>query len=252
MSRVPELLVERLAAGELGPAEAADVRRRLAAEPGGLERLAALAASDAEILAALPPDRVAREVRARAAERSHRPPTRSWVRWAAPVVAVAAALLVVVAAPDVVDGGGEGAELRAKGDGGAKVFVHRRTADGDELLADGATAAAGDALQLGYAAAGHSHGVLLSVDGRGAVTLHHPPTPGGSTLLDRGGEVVLARAYKLDDAPSFEAFVLVVDDKPVDVHAVLQQVRDRGASAAIIGRDGRELPTARLTLQKVP
>lgn len=251
MSRVPDLLVERLAAGELGPAEAADVRRRLAAEPGGLDRLAALAASDAEILAALPPDRVAREVRARAAERSARP-ARSWVGWAAPVVAVAAALLVVVAAPDVVDGGGEGAELRAKGDGGVKVFVHRRTADGDELLVDGATAAVGDALQLGYAAAGHSHGVLLSVDGRGAVTLHHPPTPGGSTLLDRGGEVVLARAYKLDDEPSFEAFVLVVDDKPVDVHAVLQQVRERGANAAIIGRDGRELSTARLTLKKAP
>jgi hypothetical protein len=247
MSRVPELLVERLAAGELGLAEAEAVRQRLAAEPGGPERLAALAASDTEILEALPADRVAREVRARAAERAVRlSRTRWW--WAAPVMVAAAALLVVgpPGPPDV------GSELRAKGDGGAKVFVHRRTADGDELLVDGAGASIGDELQLGYAAAGHSHGVLLSVDGRGAVTLHHPPTPGGSTLLDRGGEVVLPRAYKLDDAPAFEAFVLVVADKPVDVHAVLQQVRERGAEAAIIGRDGRELPTARLTLRKAP
>ncbi|TNF31117.1 MAG: ActD-like protein, partial [Deltaproteobacteria bacterium] len=44
--RVPQLLVEQLALGELDPERARDVTARLAAEPGGEARLAALRADD--------------------------------------------------------------------------------------------------------------------------------------------------------------------------------------------------------------
>ena len=52
--------------------------------------------------------------------------------------------------------------------------VYRRTDRGSETLADGAVARTGDLLRLGYTAAGRRYGVILSIDGRGAVTLHLP------------------------------------------------------------------------------
>ena len=59
MSRVPDLLVEQLALGELSPKRAAELRARLQAERGGLERLAAIELENSAILQALPPRRVA-------------------------------------------------------------------------------------------------------------------------------------------------------------------------------------------------
>ena len=64
--RVSDWLLERLAAGELPPAQERSLRERLAAT-GDTHRLAALAASNREILAAHPAAEVAAEVRGRAA-----------------------------------------------------------------------------------------------------------------------------------------------------------------------------------------
>ena len=55
--------------------------------------------------------------------------------------------------------------------------LYRRVAGADQLLRDGATARPGDLLQLAYAAGGETHGVILSIDGAGSVTLHFPRTP---------------------------------------------------------------------------
>ena len=48
--------------------------------------------------------------------------------------------------------------------------VYRRTPAGSERLADGDVARAGDLLRVGYQPAGRDYGVILSIDGRGAVT----------------------------------------------------------------------------------
>jgi len=77
----PDWLVERLALGELDDAAAADVRRRLAAEGRDADaEVAALRASNREILEAHPPARVAAAVRARAAT----PRRRGWLAASAP------------------------------------------------------------------------------------------------------------------------------------------------------------------------
>lgn len=94
-----------------------------------------------------------------------------------------------------------------------------------ERLADGAVVAPGDAVQLAYAAAGMTHGVIVSVDGRGEVTLHWPESPREPARLEPASQVVLPHAFQLDDAPGFERFILVAAREPVDVARVMEAAR---------------------------
>ncbi len=216
-TRTPEWLVERLHQGDLPPAEAAAVRARLADE-GGLERLEALARDDARFAEAHPPGPALAEIRRRAAGRA---PARSRPRrtflLAAPLAAAAAAAVVLLLP--------RSEEILLKGTK-PHLVVHRRAGDADaEALARGARARAGDVLQLSVVSAGRPYGVVVSVDGRGAVTLHGPGDGPVAAALPAGGAVPLDHAYRLDDAPAFERFFLVTGATPFATGPVLDAVR---------------------------
>lgn len=191
------LEAERLDQGLLTKAEAEAVQARIAAFGDPRDGLP----SDGDVFAEDPPDRFLAAVRGRRRG-------VSW-GWAALPVAVAALVALALLRPVPEPPG----DILLKGDG-PTLTVFRDADGGPELLADGAVAAAGDRLQMTLAAPGWSHGVLLSVDGRGEVTLHHrfaeAPT----------GTVTVGRAYVLDDAPELEAFHLVVGAGPFDLRAV--------------------------------
>lgn len=235
--RTPDWLLERIALGELPPEELAAARARLAEEPDGLARLAALEADSRATLERLPPSRVAREVAARASrkEAARAPSWRLAPAWGLLVPALATVALFVLARPDTDTVGDTGPGRVTTVDGyeptnikglDPQLLVHRQAAAGPEPLTDGAPAAAGDVVQVSYVAAGHRHGVILSIDGRGAVTLH-APEEGGTTsaVLSPSGTHMLPRAYELDDAPAFERFFLVVADAPFDLEPVLTAAR---------------------------
>ncbi|MBN1838324.1 MAG: hypothetical protein JW820_20865, partial [Spirochaetales bacterium] len=76
--------------------------------------------------------------------------------------------------------------------------------------------------QLGYVAAARAYGVILSIDGRGVVTLHFPVGSTGAGELEREGESLLPFAYELDDAPGFERFFFVTGPEPFAVDSVLE------------------------------
>lgn len=248
-STVPQLLLEKLALGELSPDEAAQVRRRLEAQPGGLERLQELERSNEEILLTHPPRAMVPEIRRRARLSATRSTTRSTLLVLAPVaLAAGAAMLIARPAPDDpiapiaqlpgIEGPGE---TRTKGDTPV-LRVYRHTGDGNERLQPGATVGAGDLLQLGYVSMGNGYGVVFSIDGRGAVTLHHPQRPGQAQALLKAGEVLLPLAYELDDAPGFERFFIVgSQDAPVDLDAVL-------AGARLLAKDPQRAQGAFLDL----
>jgi hypothetical protein len=80
-------------------------------------------------------------------------------------------------------------------------------------------------VRLAYRAAGHAFGLILSVDGRGAVTLHLPERGGLAAPLDTDAEVPLDHAYELDDAPRWERFYFVVGDAPFEVAPVVAVAR---------------------------
>ncbi|RKG90909.1 ActD-like protein [Corallococcus sp. CA053C] len=259
----PDWLLERIALGELPPDELAAARARLAQEPDGPSRLAALEADSRAILARLPPQAVAREVMARAARpeaavagahvvaaptrAEASPPRPSWRFLPVLVPVLAAAALVVLVRPSTSSDVREAPAAwgttpgileptRSKGLQ-PRLDVHRQSAARSERLTDGAHAQAGDVVQLSYASAGKPHGVLLSVDGRGAVT-QHLPSPGESgqepghlsAVLERSGTHLLPRAYELDDAPGFERFFLVTADAPFALDGVLSAARVLAAS----------------------
>ena len=105
------------------------------------------------------------------------------------------------------------------------LLVFRSGPDGSiEQLADGSHAVEDDHLQIAYTAAGMSHGMILSVDGNGIVTLHYPDVPGGSSELEQGGSVALPFAYVLDDAPQFEQFFFVFAAAPIDTAGILADI----------------------------
>jgi len=232
---VPDWLLERLALGELDAETAADVRRRLAAEGRSPDEIvAAVAASNKEILEQLPATPTAAAIRRRTekAEAAERPVRRRAFLWGAPLAlagAVAAALLIARPAPQECDARGPDGEcIIFKGPDGApqRLYVYRHRADGDERLRDGARVTRGDLVQLAYRSRAGGYGVLLSIDGAGKVTMHWPEkNDGAAATLQAPGEIRLPSAYELDDAPAFERFFMVRAASPFSVATALDAAR---------------------------
>jgi hypothetical protein len=177
--RLPDLLLERLAKGDLPDDEAARVRARLEAEPGGLARLEALRADDRATLDAHPPGPALAEIRRRAGLLGPAPAARRrrTLLVLVPALGTAAlAALLVVSPPRGPGAGREGGleETTLKGLA-PRLALYRQGAGGaPEPLAAGAAVRAGDTIQVAYLGAGRAVGAILSVDGGGAVTVHQP------------------------------------------------------------------------------
>jgi hypothetical protein len=230
---VPDWLLERLAAGELPARVARELSDRLDAA-GERVRLDELVASNAEISRAHPAAIVVAEIERRAAEPRARPPVRYPI-W--PLLAFGGSAAVTLALVlDVLPG----RELEAPGEGNAEhliakglepyLSIYRRTGASPERLAQRARVRAGDIVQLAYVAAGQRFGVVASVDGRGAVTLHLPEAAGRAALLDERGETALPHAFELDDTPGVERFVLVTSGGPFETDVVVAHLEGRAPS----------------------
>ncbi len=248
--RLPQLLLERLALGELSPQEAEAVRERLAREEGGQERLSALEAGNDQLLSAHPPAQMAHRIKSQAAltrQVASSSKRSGWFLLAGPALgALAAAALLWVWGPGVQEASNPDVFPHAGGDvirlkGAPLLFVHRKSEDGSRPLRDLDVAAQGDLLQVSFNAATWSHGMILSVDGRGAVTLHYPSAENASSeLVQTPGqqEVMLDHAYELDDAPSFEFFMMITSQDALPVSDIVQHVRDRAQSPALRSQIG--------------
>jgi hypothetical protein len=235
IDKVPDWLLERLAAGELPPKQAAELRLRLRAQ-GEEHRLSALAASDAESLAALPPTRIVPEIIRRAAISADR--ARPAVRrlrplWALSAVAACAAglaVMLVVRDHGAVTQPGPGETqpeiISVKGDVKPALRIYRKTNAGSELVHAHASVHRGDTLQIRYVAAGKRFGVIASIDARGQITFHLPEAPGQAVALERDGERALPHAYELDDSPGFERFLFVTSDAPFSTAEIEQALKN--------------------------
>ena len=232
--RLTDWLLERYRLGELPAPQLDAVRCALADDAHARARLEALDASDREILHAHPPAPAVAAIRRRA-EGAPAPVRTRAPRWlvAAPALAVALAAALVIRHPGreaVPEAGGAGGETRAKGLQ-RRLVIYRVTGGEAEALRDGAAARPGDNLQLAYVSAGRRFGVIVSIDGRGQVTLHLPAAEGSSAVaLEARREVALPRAYQLDDAPGFERFFFVTSDSPYGTDPVLAAGRALASS----------------------
>jgi len=239
---LPDLVLERYRLGELSADEVEALRQRLLEEPELRVRLEDLEASDAEIRHRYPPAWLAERIRSRLpvatpATRGQRPGMAR--RWAVPVAVVATAGLLLVVAPwlGVRPPPGVGVPRPIEERSGdhikglePRLEIFLKTAEGSEGLTDGAVVGVGDVIRVGYRAAGRGFGVILSVDGRGAVTVHLPVAGERAAALAPGELVLLDHAYELDDAPRFERFFLVTGEVPFAVAPVVSAARQLGAT----------------------
>ncbi len=150
---------------------------------------------------------------------------------AASMLGACAALLFFVLLPGVEDGNNNTAEAdiastRIKG--GPSLLVYRHQSGKPEILQEGSFVEERDELQIAYSAAGEKFGVILSIDGRGEVTLHYPLENQGTTSLLDKSAVLLPYAFTLDNAPDFERFFLVTSSEPLRVEDVLSAAQNLG------------------------
>ena len=233
--RVPDWLLERLAAGELPAAQARALQERLIAA-GEHGRLDALVASNAELLSAYPADKVAAVVRRRAAL-AGRPHTAIWRPiWALSFTTAGAAAiaLLFLHAPERPSKSNLGLGLAEQETITSKglqplLGLYRKAAAGVERLGPTSRVHPGDIVQVRYIAAGKSYGVVASCDAGGTVTLHLPETPGRAVALTKDGERALAHAYEFDNSPGFERFVFVTADVPFDTDLVVRHLKQGAA-----------------------
>ena len=202
--RTPDLFVEQALLGERE------------ANPADAARVAQLAESNADILKRYPPRVVGMRVR------GHRQKAaRAWAFGGSLVVVAAALTLFVIPTPvsQTVQPVDDGSGTRLKG---LEPTLHlfRVTDAGAEQLAPETSAHEGDRLQVSYIAAGANYGMVLSIDGRGTVTVHLPLAGTEAAPLSKEGDTTLGSSYALDDAPAYERFFLVTSDQPFPVSTV--------------------------------
>jgi hypothetical protein len=234
---VPDITLERYRLNELPPEAAARVDRQLQRDPGLRQRLDALRASDAEIHASdrleLLASRVRRQLEERAtANRRRGQPFRQWL---APAVATLVVVLVLALPRSSTVPAEDGERIKGLQ---PSLTLFRRVDGTSETLADGALARTGDLIRVGYHAAGHAYGVIVSIDGRRHVTLHLPRDGAQAVPLGREATVLLDHAYELDDAPRWERFYFVTGSEPFLVSAVVAPA-ERAAQAS---RDDKPAP----------
>ena len=251
--KIPQLLLERLALGEVTSEEERELRGALAQQPGGEERLADLERSNTKLLGAHPPAQQARAIelglhRARVVSGIKDARDGRWpglFRLAAVGVPALAVIVLAIwllpsgAVDETIPGPGDEIGTRVKGP--ARLEVHRLVDGVPQELEDLDVVSHGDVLQLSYFAGPQRYGVVLSIDGNDAVTLHFPETVDDPNTLKGGGRVLLPHGYRLDDAPEYERFFLVTSVSPFSTATVMEAVRELAGDTRRIADDPLEL-----------
>ena len=110
---------------------------------------------------------------------------------------------------------------RQKGED-VSIYIYRKNGNSEiDMMKNGSRAKAGDLLQIGYSSMKDSYGVILSIDGRGKVTLHYPADDKASAKLVKGKKHLLENSYELDDAPDFERFFFITSPDEINTESVI-------------------------------
>ncbi len=249
--------LERYILGELPEEDAREMRRRASTNPEVLAALENIESSNQAVLLRYPPSMVKERLLGRLVEARGRKREKGWLTRTTPLrrlllvsSAFAAALLFLVFIRPSLRKEGVSGEARAgeeysqaKGTEAldllkTQLLVYRKNKDRVEMLTDGSLSKAGDLLQLAYVADRAPYGAILSIDGRGGVTLHYPSEQGETTDLTQNKRVLLPNAIELDDAPLFERFFFLTSTSPIDLAGILEQAKILAADAAR-AREGR-------------
>jgi len=258
---VSDYILEKYVLRELAQQKLEALERRLAADAALQARVREIEASNRELLAQHPPAQEVSEIMARFAKvrDAARPGWfspgsfyRTWALRLSPALVMALTLLVILQPGKKDDGGkawlnGQPETILVKGPAAfsldqPQLLVHRLRNARVELLRSGDIGRAGDLLQLAYVAEREAFGVILSIDGKGGVTLHFPVKINESCALPRQKKVLLPNAFELDDAPGFERFFFVTAEERIDVGRVFAKAGELARDRSRAGRENLDLP----------
>lgn len=99
-----------------------------------------------------------------------------------------------------------------------RMEVWKKTEKGIVQLENLSEAREGDEIQLRYSVPQKCFGLLFSMDGNGALTIHMGDD-NKAIALEPGKMVTLPFAYKLDNAPKFEKFFLITSQNTFELDA---------------------------------
>ncbi len=226
----------RLWSGELQGDEAQSVRARAEEHPPSAAWLESLDESaeqvqpfDAETLRKRA-FRLRQDQQAQREPQAARPARAWWRRWMPAMVALGAAAAVMLVVlpppePETVRG-----THRAKGEGEIDFYLLR----GDQVHpgSEDELHYPGDRVQFTYRTVGDSTVVIVSLDGRGELSVYYPSTGDDPVPVVPGERRVLEGSIELDDAPDFELVLAFFGAESVG--DVLDEVED------ILDEEGRE------------
>jgi len=117
--------------------------------------------------------------------------------------------------------------LIAKGDGVVEfdLQIFKWVNGAEKKLKSGSFAQENDAILTSYSVKNEKYGVIFSVDGLGAVTVHFPPSGSVDTKLRKNILTRLPNQYILDDAPLYETFFFVASVDKIDVKSLIKKVK---------------------------
>lgn len=223
MSNIPQYLLEQICLGEK---KAKDYYSQYGKE--NLDNaLNALKQDNESILQDYPSDLVFQEVNDRI-ESKNKAYKRFFInpKVTGTIASIAACLVLVFSLVLISDNGKNKAlseeqaissTNRIKSQNKNALYVYRMENDGQiTLLDNNSTGKQADTLQIAFKVTKDCYALLISIDGNGVITTHYSAGDDETAVkLKDEKEIVFSQyAYVLDDAPLYEAFILVTSDKP--------------------------------------
>lgn len=248
---ISEYYLERYALGELPDEEVGEIGRLVSSNAELQATLEEIRSSNRDILALYPP----LTVKAGLLTRLDDVPNKSYpLKYVLTISSAVAAFLILILIlpllkrdPRIIFPEAKQDVILVKGIptvdlSRTQLLVYRKIQDQVEILSDKEQARAGDLLQLAYVTTEEPYGMILSIDGRGIITLHFPEGRWKSTALELNKQFLLPNAIELDDAPGFERFFFLTSKSPIDVDTVLKELKDLAKNPDRIQQAGLELP----------
>jgi len=215
---VRDLEYEQIVLGEKEPDKTIDT-----------DKLRKIEESNRDILSEYPPEFMARQIKDKMnRKKSENGRSRQFRKVYIPLSAAAVLILFFSVFPfnfsnNTAEGNRNPADtIRLKGNG-PSLYIYRGDRGDTELLANNSMVREKDLLQIAYNGAGAKYGVIFSIDGRGAVTIHFPDNVYSNTRLDSGNKVLLPYSYELDNAPFFERFFFVTSENEIDAQYIMEK-----------------------------
>ncbi len=243
-TQLSDMLLEQYILNELPRKKMKEIEEYLKNNPEANQKLNNIKKSNTEILSSYDEEEITTEIKRRyeiqknLIKEQKPKPVSSFRRFTLPAFAMAtAAVILVLFSPTFnnlirspIDN--DSLEVtRTKGEK-TKLYIYRKKDNRVEVIEKGSITKENDLLQIAYVSREEGHGVILSIDGRGAVTLHFPEDSSSSTKLELNKKILLPSAYELDDAPTFEKFFFITSKNKLNVKQILNSAKVQSARPA--------------------